>query len=134
MSSSPFKGGRGLARVMAALRHSLAGFRFAWIHESAFRQELAIGLVLAFLAPLVARGPLELIVLIGSVLLVLLVELLNSAIEAVCDAVSLERHPLLGRSKDLGSAAVLASLLILGLCWGVILLDRLRVGLELASL
>jgi diacylglycerol kinase (ATP) len=86
------------------------------------------------LAPIVARGPLELIVLIGSVLLVLLVELLNSAIEAVCDAVSLERHPLLGRSKDLGSAAVLASLLILGLCWGVILLDRLRVGLGLASL
>lgn len=133
MSGSPFKGGRGVARVIAALRHSLAGFRAAWLHESAFRQEVVLGFVLVVLAPFVARSPLELIVLIGCVLLVLLVELLNSAIEAVCDAVSLERHPLLGRSKDLGSAAVLISLLILGLCWGLIVLDRLRVWMGAVS-
>ena len=125
MNPSPFKGRTGFSRLVFATRHSMAGLRATWQGEAAFRQEAVAGLVLIVLAPWLARTTIELIVLIGSVLIVWVVELLNSAIEAVCDAVSLEHQPLLGRAKDMGSAAVLVSLVGVVLAWGTVLGVRL---------
>ncbi len=117
---SQFKSKSGLKRIASAMGYSIAGFRAAWKHEHAFRQELAVvvpGVVVALLLPL---SPVEKLALIAVLLLVLIVELLNSAIEAVVDRVSLERHQLSKNAKDLGSAAVmLAFLLALG-TWGAI--------------
>ena len=125
MNPSPYKGRTGFSRLVFATRHSMAGLRATWQGEAAFRQEAVAGLVLIVLAPWLARTAIELIVLIGSVLIVWVVELLNSAIEAVCDAVSLEHQPLLGRAKDMGSAAVLVSLVGVVLAWGTVLGVRL---------
>jgi diacylglycerol kinase (ATP) len=88
--------------------------------ESAFRQETAFALILIPAAVFVPVGPVERVLLISSVLLVLLVELMNSAIEAVVDRISLDRHELSGRAKDCGSAAVMIALLICALTWGVL--------------
>jgi diacylglycerol kinase (ATP) len=114
---SPFKSRGGLERIQAALRYSLNGFRQAWHQEAAFRQEVAVAAVLLPIALLLPVSPLERIVLIGSMALVLIVELLNSAIEAAIDRVSFDQHELSKRGKDLGSAAVMLSLMIAGLCW-----------------
>lgn len=103
---SPYKSKGGARRIAAALRYSYRGLKAAVRYEAAFRQELVLTAVLAPCAFLLGRTALEVMVLIGAVLAVLVVELLNSAIEAVADAVSLDAHPLLGRAKDLGSAAV----------------------------
>ena len=100
-----FKSRGGLRRAWHATGHSLAGLRAAVRHEAAFRQELALGLPLMLLAPWLAPGRWQLLAMVGSVLLVWVVELLNSAVEALADAVSPAHHPLLGRAKDLGSAA-----------------------------
>jgi diacylglycerol kinase (ATP) len=118
---SPYKGKTGLQRLWNALHYSLEGFRAAYRHEDAFRQEvwLAFWLIgLSFFLPV--RGK-ELAVMIASVLLVLIVELLNSAIEATVDRVSLESHRLSKRAKDIGSAAVLLALVNVAVVWGVIL-------------
>lgn len=114
----------GLRRVWNAFFYSLAGFRAAWRHEAAFRQEF--GLTVALLPPAwwLARDPLEFALLVGSCLLVLIVELLNSAVEAVTDRVGMERHELSGRAKDLGSAAVLVSLLLVACVWGGVAVAR----------
>lgn len=123
-AESPFKGKTGVERITRAFLNSLAGLGDAWRHESAFRQEVALAAVLvpaAFLVPV--TGP-ERALLVGSVLLVLVVELLNSSVEAAIDRISLDRHSLSKRAKDLGSAAVLVALLLLAAVWGLVLLPR----------
>lgn len=114
------KGQTGIRRIISATFNSIAGLKAAWINEAAFRQECVLAAVLVPAAFWVGRTPVELILLIGSALLVLLVELLNTAVEATVDRVGTDHHQLSGRAKDLGSAAVLVSLLLLGLVWGVI--------------
>jgi diacylglycerol kinase (ATP) len=118
---SPFKSRGGLDRLMGALRYSISGFRQAWREEAAFRQEAAVGAVLLPLALWLPVSTVERILLIGSLALVLIVELLNSAIEAVVDRVSFDRHELSKRAKDLGSAAVMLALLMAGVSWLIIL-------------
>ena len=119
---SPFKGKRGLVRVVHAFFNSLAGLADAWRHESAFRQEILLAAVMVPIACFVPVTPPERALLIGSVFLVLIVELLNSAIEAVVDRISLDDHTLARRAKDLGSAAVMLSLATLTVIWLVVLL------------
>ena len=118
---SPFKGKRGLVRVVHAFFNSLAGLADAWRHESAFRQEILLAAVLIPIACYVPVTNVERALLIGSVLLVLIVELLNSSVEAAIDRISFDRHSLSKRAKDIGSAAVFVSLLLLGLVWALIL-------------
>lgn len=118
---SQFKSKSGLKRISSALGYSIDGLRAAWRHEHAFRQELMVvlpGVVIALLMP-VSR--LEKLALVAVLVLVLVVELLNSAIEAVVDRVSLERHVLSKNAKDLGSAAVLLSCLLAAATWVVVL-------------
>lgn len=122
---SEFKSKSGLKRIFSAFFYSMDGLRTAWRHEHAFRQELMIvvpGVIVALLIPVTA---LERVVLIGVLLLLLIVELLNSAIEAVVDRVSLERNPLSKNAKDLGSAAVMLSMLMVVAAWGLIALPLL---------
>lgn len=120
-ADSPFKSRGGLRRVWNAGLYSVAGLRAAVRHEAAFRQELALGIPMVVLAFFVAPGRWQLLVMVGSIVAVWIVELLNSAVEALADAVSPAAHPLLGRAKDLGSAAVMLSLLFAALAWAVAL-------------
>ena len=120
-AESAFKSRGGLIRVWRAFTYSASGLRAALRHEAAFRQELALGVPLIALASWLAPGRWQWLVMVGSVVLVWMVELLNSAIEALADAISVDRHPLLGRAKDLGSAAVMFSLLLVVLAWSVAL-------------
>ena len=120
-SESPFKGKTGLRRVWNALRYSIAGLRAAYVCEDAFRQEV---LLLGILAPLALLSPATLLgkgLMIASLLLVLIVELLNSAVEAVVDRVGLESHRLAKRAKDMGSAAVLLALTLVVIVWFCVL-------------
>ena len=117
---SPHKGQRGLRRLFNAFFYSLSGLRIAFNHESAFRQEIAIAVVLIPLACFLTVGAAERILLIGSVLLVLIVELLNSSVEAAIDRIGLDTHRLSKRAKDLGSAAVFLSLVLLTITWGLV--------------
>lgn len=121
-SESPFKGKTGLTRVWNAFRYSLDGLSAAYRHEDAFRQETWLALILVPVALFLPAGGLGKALMIASVLLVLVVELLNSAIEAVVDRVSLERHRLAKRAKDIGSAAVLISLINVAAVWTLVLL------------
>ncbi len=122
---SPFKGKTGLQRLINATRYSLEGFAAAARHEDAFRQELLLAAVLVPLGLWLGDGGVERALLAGSVLLVLVVELLNSAIEATVDRVSLEDHRLAKRAKDIGSAAVMMSLATVAAVWLLVLLPRL---------
>jgi diacylglycerol kinase (ATP) len=117
----PKPGEKGLARLISATGYSWAGLRAAFVHEAAFRQEAALTLVLVPLGIWLGESGLEKAVLVASWLLVLLVELLNSAIEAVVDRIGDEMHPLAGRAKDIGSAAVLLALLNAAIVWGLVL-------------
>ncbi|ATJ81286.1 diacylglycerol kinase [Halomonas beimenensis] len=110
----------GYRHLVHATRYSLKGFGAAFRNESAFRQELGVCVVLLPLAVWLGREPVEWILLVGSCLLVLIVELLNSAIESVVDRIGPERHELSGRAKDIGSAAVMLSLCLAGLTWGLL--------------
>jgi diacylglycerol kinase (ATP) len=123
MSESPYKGAGGIGRIAGAARNSFAGLAAAIGSEDAFRQELILAAILVPLAFWAGDTGVERALLVGSVLLVLVVELLNSAIEATVDRISLERHPLAKRAKDLGSAAVMLSLAMAALTWLLILLD-----------
>lgn len=114
---SSYKSKGGPSRLFAALRYSLQGLRAAFRHEAAFRQELLLVAILVPVAVWLGRTPLEVILLVGSLLFVLVVELLNSALETVADAVTIDHHPLIGRAKDLGSAAVLLALCLAVLVW-----------------
>ena len=118
---SPFKGKTGLRRVWNALHYSLDGLRAAYACEDAFRQEALLAALLIPVACFLPVSGLGRAVMIASVILVLIVELLNSAVEAVVDRVSLERHPLSKRAKDVGSSAVLLSLLNVVVVWGCVL-------------
>ena len=119
---SPYKGETGLKRLLSATRNSLAGLAEAVRHEDAFRMELVIAAVLLPLAFFLDVTPLEKAMLAGSVLLVLIVELLNSAIEALTDRVSLDDHMLSKRAKDMGSAAVMLALINVPTVWLLVLL------------
>ena len=121
---NPMKGKTGLRRIFNAFFYSLAGLRAAWRHENAFRQEVALAAVLLPVAFLVPMPGVERALLAASVLLVLVVELLNSAVESAIDRISPEHHPLSGRAKDVGSAAVLVSLLTTTVVWACVLPDR----------
>jgi len=123
-SAGQLKSRGGLGRLVRALRYSRAGFAAAVRHEAAFRQELAIGVPMIVLAPWLAPTPLQAVALVAVVLVVWIVELVNSAIEALADSVSGEMHPLLGRAKDLGSAAVLLALALAVLTWAAVLYGR----------
>ena len=114
----------GLKRLLLATGHSWRGLVGAFREEAAFRQELALTVVLLPLGIWLGRTGVERALLIGSLLLVLIVELLNSGIEAVVDRVGLERHELSGLAKDMGSAAVLVSLLNVAAIWGFLLYER----------
>ncbi|MGR8941673.1 MAG: diacylglycerol kinase [Gammaproteobacteria bacterium] len=113
---------KGIKRILNACFFSAAGFKAVWIHEEAFRQEVLLFAVTTPLAIWLGQTPIERLLLIGSVLLVLLVELINSAIEAIVDRVGLERHELSGRAKDIGSAAVMLSLVWAAVTWSYILI------------
>ena len=116
------KGRTGLRRIWNALFYSIEGFKAAYRHEDAFRQECLLAIILvpgAFFMPAGGQGK---AMMIGSVLLVLIVELLNSAVEATVDRISLENHQLAKRAKDIGSAAVFVSLVNVGVIWGLVLL------------
>ena len=115
--ANALKGKTGLRRLLNAFGYSLQGFRAAWQNEAAFREEAMLTFVLPPVALLLPVTGLEKLLLILSLLLLVLVELLNSAVEAVVDRIGPEIHPLSGRAKDLGSAAVLIACLILGLTW-----------------
>ena len=118
---SPFKGQTGLRRILSATRNSLDGFVAAFRHEDAFRQELIMAAVLVPLALWLGANGFERAVLVAAVLLVLIVELLNSAVEATVDRISFENHLLAKRAKDIGSAAVMLSLATAGIVWLLIL-------------
>lgn len=122
LMESPHKGKTGLARLRNALRYSLHGLAAAVRHEDAFRQELVLAALLVPLALVLGRSAAERALLVASVLLVLIVELLNSAVEAAVDRVSFEDHRLAKRAKDIGSAAVFVSLVNAVVVWAIVLL------------
>ncbi|WP_018413151.1 diacylglycerol kinase [Methyloversatilis thermotolerans] len=124
MEESPFKGKTGLRRLINATRYSAEGLGAAFRHEDAFRQEVVASVVLIPLAIWLGNNGLERALMVCSVVAVLGVELINSAIEATVDRISLENHRLAKRAKDIGSAAVLVALLNAALVWGLILADR----------
>ena len=123
MQESPFKGKTGAKRVFNALFYSLDGLKAALKHEDAFRQEAILATILIPLALYLEPGVIGRALMIASVLLVLIVELLNSAVEAAVDRISLENHHLIKRAKDMGSAAVLMALLNLAIVWLLVLGD-----------
>ncbi len=116
-------GKTGLTRIIHALGYSMQGIRATFKHEAAFRQELLLAVILIPLAFFVTQDVVKLVLLIISPLLVLLIEILNSAIEAIVDRFGEEHHELCGRAKDMGSAAVFFSLLIVMVVWGLIIND-----------
>ena len=115
----------GLRRIWNAMFYSLRGFTAAWRHEAAFRQEAVLCIILIPLSFLLGESAVERVLLAGTCLLVLVTELLNSAIEAAIDRIGTDHHELSGRAKDLGSAAVLLSLCTVALTWLLIGYERL---------
>jgi diacylglycerol kinase (ATP) len=124
VEESPFKGKTGVERILNACSYSLHGLASAFRHEEAFRQEVWIAVVLIPIALVLDVGGIGKALMIGSVLLVLIVELLNSAVEATVDRISLDQHRLAKRAKDLGSAAVALSLVNVGAVWALVLADN----------
>ena len=120
----PNKAHRGVERIVRATAYSIAGLSAAWRHESAFRQECALAVLMLPAAWWVGRNWSEVALLAGSVMGVLIVELLNSAIEATVDRVSPDLHPLSKRAKDIGSAAVMLSIVTCGTLWCTALWQR----------
>lgn len=118
---SPFKGKTGLRRLINAFGYSMEGLSAAYKNEDAFRQELRLGFILIPLAAYLGHTGMERAVMIACVFLVVIVELLNSSVEATVDRISLDHHLLAKRAKDIGSAAVLLSLLNLVVVWCLVL-------------
>lgn len=118
---SPFKGKTGIPRLINAFGYSLEGFKAAFEHEDAFRQEVFLAIVMVPLGFFLGDNGIEKALMIGSVLLVLIVELLNSAIEAAVDHTSTEHHALAKRAKDIGSGAVFLALMTVLIVWGLML-------------
>lgn len=124
--NNPYKGKTGLKRILNAFRYSCSGLKEAYRNEDAFRQEVLLAAILLPLAFWVSPEMIERALMIGSVLLLLIVELLNSAIEATVDRISLDDHPLAKRAKDIGSAAVLICIINLIMVWLLVLLGKLN--------
>jgi diacylglycerol kinase (ATP) len=120
-AESPHKGKTGLRRILNALGYSFDGIVAAFKHEDAFRQEVIVAIVLIPLALVIPAPKVGKALMIASVLLVLIVELLNSALEAAVDRISLENHRLAKRAKDIGSAAVFLSLVNVAVVWLLVL-------------
>ena len=118
----------GWHHFFSSARYSLRGLKAAFHSEAAFRQEVGVCALLLPLAWWIGSNPLEWILLVGSCLLVLMMELLNSAMEAVVDRIGSEPHALSGRAKDLGSAVVMLSMILAGLTWGLLLWGRVGLG------
>jgi len=114
----------GLTRLLRAFRYSFQGFRYAWREEAAFRQEVLLGAVVIPVGLYLGRSGVERALLVSPMLLILVVEILNSAVEAVVDRSGTERHPLAGMAKDMGSAAVMLSFALLGTVWFLVLSDH----------
>ena len=125
-SDNPHKGNTGIKRAWFALLNSLSGFKFAWKEESAIRQELLISCLLIPLAVFLPVTLIEKILMIFSVVLVFIIELLNSSVEAAVDRISLEKHGLSKRAKDYGSAAVMLAMCLVGLVYGLVLLNYFK--------
>ncbi|HTD90053.1 MAG TPA: diacylglycerol kinase [Burkholderiales bacterium] len=121
-AESPHKGRTGLRRIWNAFFYSMDGLGAAYRHEDAFRQEVLLAIVLVPIALLLPASGVGKALMIGSVLLVLIVELLNSAVEAAIDRISLEQHRLSKRAKDIGSAAVMLALLNVATVWALVLI------------
>ncbi len=117
-------GKTGVARIIDAFGYSMKGFAATWKYEAAFRQEVGLAVILIPTAFWLAQTHIELILLISSVFWVLMAELANSSVEAVVDRTGSERHELSGRAKDIGSALVFLSLVLLAIVWGVIAFHR----------
>lgn len=117
-------GKTGLERIINAFGYSMKGLAATWKHEAAFRQEVALAIILLPTACWLARTHVELILLVSSVFWVLMAELANSSLEAVVDRTGSERHELSGRAKDIGSALVFVSLTLLAIVWAIIIFDR----------
>ena len=120
INQNPHKGNRGLTRAWHAAKNSWHGLVYAFQEESAFRQELTLLIVLTPIALLLSVSYLEKALLIGSLLMVLAIELLNSSVEAAIDRISFEHHDLSKRAKDFGSAAVMLALIIAIMMWASI--------------
>jgi len=118
---SPYKGKTGLRRLLNAFGYSMAGFKAAFKNEDAFRQEVMMAVILLPLAVYLGKTGMQTALMIACVLLVMIVELLNSSIEATVDRISLENHQLAKRAKDIGSAAVLLSLVNLVVVWALVI-------------
>ncbi|MDV3255881.1 MAG: diacylglycerol kinase [Lysobacter sp.] len=116
---------RGPARMLKAAKWSIQGLAAAWLHESSFRLEVYLFVLLAPLACWLGETPVERVLMVGSMLMVLSVELLNSSIEALIERYGPEFHELAGRAKDMGSAAVFVLMLNVLLTWGLLLVPRL---------
>jgi len=120
INQNPHKGNRGFIRAWHAAKNSWCGMVYAFTEESAFRQELTLLILLTPIALFLPVSPLEKVLLISALLMVLLVELLNSSVEAAIDRISFEHHDLSKRAKDFGSAAVMLALIIAALLWATI--------------
>ncbi len=118
---SPYKSKNGLQRIVGAFGYSMAGFKAAYEFEAAVRQELMLSVVLIPLGLYLGHDKFERILLVGVIFLVLIVELLNSSIEAAVDHTSIEHHALAKRSKDIGSAAVFMALMLFFVVWGLLI-------------
>lgn len=114
----------GITRLLLAFRYSFQGFRLAWREEAAFRQEALLGVVIVPLGLYLGHSGVERSLLVAPMLLILIVEILNSAVEAAVDRAGTERHPLAGMAKDMGSAAVMLSFALLGTVWLLVLSDH----------
>jgi diacylglycerol kinase (ATP) len=122
--TSEFKSKSGLRRILHAFYNSADGLKAAWRNEYAFRQEILVFTIATVVALSLQVSAFQKLVLVGVMVLVLIVEIINSAIEAVVDRISLERHPLSKNAKDLGSAAVALSIGLAAMTWAVVLYTR----------
>lgn len=125
LPTSGFKSKGGVKRIFKAAQYSFQGLQAGWKFEAAFRQEVCLGIVLMVASLWLAPDLVFFLLMNGSILLVWCAELFNSAIEAVADAISIERHELLGRAKDLGSAGIMLCLLIVLFVWSAAIYTRL---------
>ena len=119
---SPFKSKNGLERIAKAAGYSIAGLKSAYQHEAAIRQETWLMIALIPLSFYLGYTNIERVLLVGATLLVFIVELLNSAVEAAVDHTSIDHHALAARAKDIGSAAVMVSIMLFVLVWGLVIL------------
>src|SRR5690625_8016426 len=125
--SSPYKSKGGIQRIMGAFSYSMQGLSAAFMHEAAFLQELLLCLIATPIAYWLSGSWRQFLILVGSLLFILVVELLNSAIETLADALMPEHHPLIGRAKDIGSAAVFRSVWLAIRIWCAVLIADLPI-------